>query len=781
MHVLERTLLAGFALLFAVCLSLSAEDAWLDTPYPAFHVETAVAPSAYPRALDPSAAGALATAIQPGDVLLSAGGVDLRGAGPLRWKMAVARETNADRRIAIAYEHAGVRAETLAPVTGHRMFWPRLPVAVVFAIVGFLLLRHARRRPLVRIFATVYFATALLLAITFIGAPLETWFSIAVQALALGIAAPLSLRGALLFPSGVGPGGRLARFAPWVFALLVPLDFSRVYGVPWSRGIGVTGLSLGVVVFFASVLAILTRTYRRSDALERRQIRWLLFGTWAAAAPQVAAAALALFDPRFDQLVVLSAAALVFIPLSVLIAIRRTDVFDVDRLLNAATSYTALGGLLLVALFAGLPEAARAGAERLGVDPGRGQLAAAMAVAIGLVLADRWLRAHIERALFAERHRLHAGFEGLLGELSACRSAEQLLHVVGTRLVALLAPEIAVVYARGAHGFAPVFTSGAAIPPAFAAHGPLVALLETRAGPLATQHSLRAPGSAALSPFERAALETLGVPVVVPVRRGDALVAFLCLGPKRSRDVYTPTDLTLLAALADKVSGSLLGIEQAELIREGRQLQEALRRYVPGAMAEEISEHRTIEEGEREVTVLFVDMRDYTAYAETLDPARIFATVNRYTQAVSQIVRAHGGAIVEFNGDGMMTVFGAPRPLAHREAQAVAAAQELIAAVAALPTEPGLAPLQAGVGIATGVAFLGNVRAADRWIWTAIGNTTNLAARLQTLTRTLDAAIAIDTPTRVGAGETASRFEARPAMAVRGRSEPVDVWVLPTR
>jgi len=202
---------------------------------------------------------------------------------------------------------------------------------------------------------------------------------------------------------------------------------------------------------------------------------------------------------------------------------------------------------------------------------------------------------------------------------------------------------------------------------------------------------------------------------------------------------------------------------------------------VPGVMAKEINEHRTIEEGEREVTVLFVDMRDYTTYAEKLDPARIFATVNRYTQVVSQIVRAHGGVIVEFNGDGMMAVFGAPRALADREAQAVAAAQELIAAVAALPSEPGLAPLQAGVGIATGVAFVGNVRAADRWIWTAIGNTTNLAARLQTLTRTLEAAIAIDTPTRVGAGATASRFEPRPAMAVRGRSEPVDVWVLPTR
>jgi hypothetical protein len=179
------------------------------------------------------------------------------------------------------------------------MFWPRLPVAVVFAPSASCCCgtRDAEAGPHLRDGLFRHRAAA---RDHLHRCAARDLVPIAVQALALGIAAPLSLRGALLFPSGVGPRGRLARFGPWAFALLVPLDFSRVYGVPWSREVGVAGLSLGVVIFFASVLAILTRTYRRSDALERRQIRWLLFGTWAAAAPQVAAAALAL-RPALDH------------------------------------------------------------------------------------------------------------------------------------------------------------------------------------------------------------------------------------------------------------------------------------------------------------------------------------------------------------------------------------------------------------------------------------------------------------------------------------------------
>ena len=211
-------------------------------------------------------------------------------------------------------------------------------------------------------------------------------------------------------------------------------------------------------------------------------------------------------------------------------------------------------------------------------------------------------------------------------------------------------------------------------------------------------------------------------------------------------------------------------------------MQEALRRYVPGAVADQLARGERLEAGEREVSVLFVDIRGYTSFAEHRAAAEIFSTVNRYTEAVSEIVHRHGGSVVEFNGDGLMAVFGAPRDLPYKERAAVEAGREIPTAVGALPVEEpkgGAVELSVGVGIATGEAFVGNIRAADRMIWSAIGNTTNLAARLQALTRQLDAAMVIDAPTWRRLDQAANDFQRHPAVAIRGRSQMEDVYTLP--
>jgi adenylate cyclase len=81
-----------------------------------------------------------------------------------------------------------------------------------------------------------------------------------------------------------------------------------------------------------------------------------------------------------------------------------------------------------------------------------------------------------------------------------------------------------------------------------------------------------------------------------------------------------------------------------------------------------------------------------------------------------------------------------------------------------------------GIGVATGSSYVGNVRAVDRSIWVALGNTTNLAARLERMTRDLGVAVVVDVETHKGAGELSSDFMLRPAQRVRGRSELVDVF-----
>jgi class 3 adenylate cyclase len=179
------------------------------------------------------------------------------------------------------------------------------------------------------------------------------------------------------------------------------------------------------------------------------------------------------------------------------------------------------------------------------------------------------------------------------------------------------------------------------------------------------------------------------------------------------------------------------------------------------------------------VTVLFVDIRGYATFAEGKRPETIFSMINQYTETVSAIVREQGGNIVEFNGDGMMTVFGAPEPLPEKEQSAVVAARQIVAGVARLSVEGEPGALSAGVGIATGPAFVGSIRSVDRLIWSAIGNTTNLASRLQSLTRELEAAIVIDSRTYRGARPSCAGFELHARRAIRGRKEPEDIYVLP--
>ncbi len=209
-------------------------------------------------------------------------------------------------------------------------------------------------------------------------------------------------------------------------------------------------------------------------------------------------------------------------------------------------------------------------------------------------------------------------------------------------------------------------------------------------------------------------------------------------------------------------------------------MQQELRRYVPGAVARSVESGELLEPREQAVSVLFVDIRGYATLAEGRAPHEIFSTVNHYTSKVSAIVEKHAGSVVEFNGDGMMAVFGAPTPLADKERAVVRAARAIVEQVALLDAGSG-AGLSVGVGIATGSAFVGSVQAVDRRIWTALGNTTNLAARLQALTRELEAAIVIDATTWRSAGDAAADFERREQVQIRGRSQREDLYLLLSR
>jgi len=786
---LDKLLLAVLLPIWVVCFGLCLRALLLGRPplIPSVAVWADEA-SAYPavdylapwKDLDESG-------IEPGDRLIQIGGTDLQGVGPLGFWVRFQEEAEYGKRVGVIYERGGRRGEALLPAARLRWF-PLLLPSFGFVFTALFLVLRAPPSPLVRSVSRGFLVLAIAIALPITGGVALNYAGLVLLVLAWVPAFPLAIRAVLVFPSGKLPASSWARFGPWLFAVMAPFSVSAFAGFPLDLRSGGSLMQLTLLVYNVTILGVVTRTYRRTDAVARRQIRWLLLGFYGALAPVPVVMAFVLIDKllfgqvlRSFSVFLWSFQILILIPLSVFVAIARYNLFDVDRLLSAAASYN----IVLVALvgtgLAVVPWFGDLSAGLLGVDPRVGQVALSVALAAIVVPAHQRLRPRIDRIFFKERHALDHGIADLLRSLSACENARALTGRVGEELHRLLRPEVCVVYARAGEAFAPIFVEGRGVPPAFESGSPLVATLRERRRPLALSSAGRTPDSAELGPFDRAALAALEAEVVVPVRRDETLLAFLCLGPKRSGDVYTSTDLSHLASVAEAVSSQLRRFDQEHTIREAREMQGALRRYVPGAVAEQLASGAELAPAQREVSVLFVDLRGYTSFAESRRAEEIFSTVNRYTETVSQIVRRYGGSVVEFNGDGMMAVFGAPQDLPHKERAAVAAGREIIGAVGALPVDSAQgadAKLSVGVGIATGDAFVGSIRAADRMIWSAIGNTTNLAARLQSLSRELDVALVIDAATWEALGGAGRDFTRHDAIAIRGRRQLQDLYSL---
>jgi class 3 adenylate cyclase len=729
--------------------------------------------------------------LRPGDRIVQIGAVDLRGAGQLQFYahyLALSRGTEPPL---IVYERAGVRGQITGPTVGSDSTTQRAlrAVSVGFLLVSLLLSIRAPPLPFGRLASRGFLLWAIHSTMPITGGVAMNYAGLALTYVFTSLAFPVCLKAVLRFPRGAPLSSSWARYGPWLFAVAGPLNANVTAGFPFPFPIGIALFFATSVTYMVAIVVRIGLTYRGENPVGRRQIRWVVLGFYAAIAPSLTLMGLELLDQLFFEgwrhfypWVLPSLVFLVLIPISFLIAIVGYNLFDVDRLLSATASYNAVLvvlvgiGLLVVPWFGELSSA------WLGLDPRVGQAAFSLALAAFVVPAQQRLRPRIEGLFFKERHALDQGIGELLHSLSSCETARALTERVGEELTRLLRPEACVVYARAGEAFAPIFAEGRGVPPAFEAESLLVAALAKREKPLAVSAAGRTPDAAPLGPFDRAALESLEAEVVVPVRREDALLAFLCLGPKRSGDVYTSTDLSHLGSLAEAVSSQLRRFDQEQVIREARAMQESLRRYVPGAIAEQLASGIELGSAEREVTVLFVDIRGYTRFSESRRAVDIFSTVNRYTETVSTIVREHGGAVVEFNGDGMMAVFGAPRSLAQKERAAVSAGRETFAAVAALPFNDAKGDstrLSVGVGIATGEAFVGNIRAADRLIWSAIGNTTNLAARLQGLSRDLEASLVIDATTYGALDEARSDLVRHAAFEIRGRREPEDLYTLP--
>ncbi len=773
---LDRVLLALSVPLWILCFALAVGSARRDDALSSIYIEAPEQAGGHPtfagyRPWLDSGQRPLA----PGDRLIQLGDRDLRDTGPLRFWTYVTEAAGPDRHARVVFERDGTRSETRLPLGSYRALAHYLPVSAAFALAGLVTLLVSRPSRTVSALFQSFMALAVAFASSFGGSPGVTAFSMVVHLGSMALIVPLAIRLVSGFPAGAVGGPRtrwLGRIA-WGFAVLGLFESSFVYGTPLSPAVGANGFFAAALLCFGVLLGLVSYNYRIAGPIGRRQLRWLFLGLYVGLALPLVAAAWSALDPRLTQLYMWSLSSAVVLPASLMVSVARFNLVDIDRLIAHAVTWN----LLLVAAlpaYALLDPALVATARVLELGPGAGPLLAGGLLGVGSVLSRRPLLRRVEQLLFVQRFQLEEGIQRLIDELPELRGPRELTRRAGERLDRLFDAEKTVVYGEAGPVFVPLFARGSAVAPALESDSPLIASLRKRGSePLSLEAVARGPARGPSSLFDRAALEALGAAAVIPVRRGESLLSFLTLGPKRSGDVYTSRDLFLLTGVARAVSTELLRFDQAHLDSEARQMQqeeEALR-YVPAPVV--------AEPGEREVSVLFTDIRGYTAFSEPRNPTEIFSAVRRYAAAVSDVARKYGGSVVEVHGDGVLIVYGAPQALPDKEAWAVRAAREIVrtAGAIAISEDASDEPLSVGVGIATGRAYVGNIEAADRLIWAVIGNTTNLAARLQALGQELGGPIVIDAATRSAALDEAADFRPCPDTPIRGLSEPTDVYV----
>jgi class 3 adenylate cyclase len=226
--------------------------------------------------------------------------------------------------------------------------------------------------------------------------------------------------------------------------------------------------------------------------------------------------------------------------------------------------------------------------------------------------------------------------------------------------------------------------------------------------------------------------------------------------------------------LTGQFNDMIEGLREREKIREtfGRYVDESvastiLARQAAGALAGETGE----------ATILFTDIAGFTTIAEYLAPHELVAALNDYLETVLAPIRAHGGVVNTFIGDGLFASFNMPLACQDHAACALRAAVDIQRAVGSRTFGNQGVALSTRIGISTGPVIGGSVGAGQRMSFTLLGDTVNLAARLEQLNKEHGTLILVSQSTRDAGGE---RFAFQPlgSVSVRGRSEQIAVFSL---
>lgn len=270
------------------------------------------------------------------------------------------------------------------------------------------------------------------------------------------------------------------------------------------------------------------------------------------------------------------------------------------------------------------------------------------------------------------------------------------------------------------------------------------------------------------------------------------LLAFLVIGdapPQAGLEMLTDPAAYLVKAALLLASGVLAGVITVTLRRQLRDAVEYAQQrdhavsvfgqHVSPEIAQRLLRQNLDVEGEmREACVMFLDIRGFSRIAADKTPHEVMLYLNTLFGELIDVVNRHRGIVNKFLGDGFMAVFGAPAEDAQRVPHALHAAREILARVEALNQAGRIPPTQVGIGLHAGQLVTGNVGTSQRKEYTLVGETVNLASRIEQATKDFDARLLVS-------GAVWDSLEEKPAGAtdlgpvtLRGQARPMRLFRL---
>jgi adenylate cyclase len=242
-----------------------------------------------------------------------------------------------------------------------------------------------------------------------------------------------------------------------------------------------------------------------------------------------------------------------------------------------------------------------------------------------------------------------------------------------------------------------------------------------------------------------------------------------------------------LGALILSAAGAL-SVQLVTVAFERERVRDLFSRFVPENVVDEVlaSTDGGLRLGgvQREGTVMFTDLRGFTSFAETLTPDRVIEVLNRYLSEMSDAILDHGGTLVAYMGDGIMAVFGAPIAQADNADRALSSAREMLTVRlprfnAWLGEQELGSGFRMGIGLNSGRVMSGNVGSERRVEYTAVGDTTNVAARIEQLTKGTPHQLMLSGATKEALTAPPDDLVFVDQVQLRGRRADIAIWSLP--